>query len=83
MFCMLKNKHTAFISKQLKSWKISCTFNDSKWKMMALSCSKKAIGVIFIPLERKASLNCIIKYVKNNFCNVIMPSEDTKILDFN
>ena len=46
MFCMLKNKHTAFISKQLKSWKISCTFNDSKWKKMALSCSKKAIGVI-------------------------------------
>ena len=39
------------------------------------------VWIVFIPLEQKANLGHIKKY--KNFCNVIMPSEDTKILEFN
>ena len=37
---------------------------------------------VSIPLEKKNG-NQIKKYVKKIFCNAIMPSEDTKILEFN
>ena len=40
--------------------------------------------IFFIPLEQKMNLNHIKPYVKiKDFCNIIMPSEDTKILGFN
>ena len=42
------------------------------------------VWIVFIPLVQKTNFNhlkevCQIK----DFCNVIMPSEDTKILEFN
>ena len=53
---------------KFKSWETDYSSNDSKWRKMTSSCVKKAISII------KRS-----KY----FCNVVMPSEDTKILEFN
>ena len=59
---------------------------------MTLSCSKKAISII----KRKHHgdfycLNClhsfatekILKFKKNDFCNVIMSFKDTKVIEFN
>ena len=40
--------------------------------------------IVFNPLEQKKYLNCIKEIYENtNLCNIIMPSEDTKILEFN
>ena len=42
------------------------------------------VWIVFVPLEQKTSLNCTKKVYENiNFCNVTMPSEDTKLLEFN
>ena len=42
------------------------------------------VWIVFIPLEKKNKLESHKKVCENkNFCNVIMPSEDTKILEFN
>ena len=42
------------------------------------------VQIVFIPLEQKTNLNRIKKFVKAKiFCYVIIPSEDTKILEFN
>ena len=65
---------------------------------MALSCNKKIICIIkrrnvmvivvvaiaFIHFEQKTNLD-LIKTVGENkdFCGVVMPSKDTKILEFN
>ena len=59
---------------------------------MALSCSKQFISII----NRNNCLNCLLSFrtkckveshkivcENDHFCNVIMPSEDTKILEFN
>ena len=65
---------------------------------MALTCSKKSISIIritskhegkfyclitFIASEQKTNLNHTKNYVKNFFSNLVMPSEDAKILEFN
>ena len=43
--------------------------------------------IVFILLEQKANLNLMKKYVKvcenEIFCNLAMPFEDSKILEFN
>ena len=43
--------------------------------------------IVFILLEQKANLNFMKKYVKvcenEIFCNLAMPFEDSKILEFN
>ena len=39
--------------------------------------------IVFIPLEQKTNLNRIKLCENKDFCNVIMPFEDTKILEFN
>ena len=45
---------------------------------------KFIVWTVFIPLEQKNKLNSDKKVCKNkDFCNVIMPSEDIKILKFN
>ena len=63
---------------------------------MALSCSKKTVNIrrnnltvifivwiVFIPLEQK-KLESHKKVCENKyFCVVVMPSEETKILEFN
>ena len=42
------------------------------------------VWVVLIPLEqKKKNLNRIKKLKNKDFCNVIMPSEDTKILKHN
>ena len=41
------------------------------------------VSIAFIPLEQKTNLDTIKEYAKRNFCNLIIPSEDTKILEFN
>ena len=41
------------------------------------------VWVVLIPLEQKKNLNRIKKLKNKDFCNVIMPSEDTKILKHN
>ena len=42
------------------------------------------VWVVFIPLEQKNKLELHKKVCENkNFCNVIMPSEDTKVLKSN
>ena len=68
----IKKIYPAYVSKH--NWKTSFFSNDSKLRRMTLSCSKK-------------KLNCIKLYKKvcekKSFCNVIMPFEDTKILEFN
>ena len=38
--------------------------------------------IVLIPLEQKSNLNLRKKYIKN-FCNVVMSSKETKILEFN
>ena len=45
---ILKNKYISSLhfKTQLKSWKQNHSFNDTKWKRMALSCSKKIICII-------------------------------------
>ena len=40
------------------------------------------ICIVFIPLEQNANMNSIKKYFKNNFFNITMPPEETKILGF-
>ena len=52
---------------------------------MALSCRKKLkkiVVIAFIPLEKKLELHKNI-CVNKDFWNVIMPYEETKILEFN
>ena len=41
------------------------------------------VWVPLISLEQKTNLNRVKKCKNKDFCNVIMPSEDTKILQFN
>ena len=42
------------------------------------------VCIVFIPLDQKANLNRIEKYVENkDFCNLITPFEDTEILEIN
>ena len=45
------------------------------------------VWIVFILLEQKANLSLIKKYVKvcenEIFCNLAMPFEDSKILEFN
>ena len=42
------------------------------------------VWIVFIPLEQKTNLNCIKKICENkDFCNVVLPWEDTNILEFN
>ena len=66
---------------------------------MVISCSKKLsallggvtqkimviliVSIAFIPLEQKTNFNRIKEHVKIKIFNVIMPFEDTKILEFN
>ena len=38
--------------------------------------------MVFIPLEQNTNLNHIKGCENKDFCNVVMPSEDTKILEF-
>ena len=54
MICMLKKKniYPAYISKQLKLWKTSYSYNDSKWRRLTLLCSKK-LSVLLIRLTTK------------------------------
>ena len=52
-------------------------FNDSKWKRMALSC----IILHSFATENKCESHKILCENKM-FCNFVMPSEDTKILEF-
>ena len=43
-----------------------------------------SVWITFILLQQKKNLNCIKKLCENkDFCSVIMPSEDNKILEFN
>ena len=69
-------------------------FNDSKWKKMALTCSKGAISIIkrncfyclsCLHFSRTKNKLDSYKRVRGNkdFCNAVMPSEETKILEFN
>ena len=69
LYAKKENIHPAYVS---KLWKASYSFNAFKWRMMALSCSKKTINIInrntvwtaFILLQQKTNLNLIRKYVK-------------------
>ena len=99
MFCMIKKKNISCLCFKicLKLWKTSCSFNDSKWRGMALSCSKN-INIIkrnsvktrqwfslselsLFFLQRKTNVNLIKKYAKIKI--FVMPPEETKILKFN
>ena len=40
------------------------------------------VSIVFILLQQKTKTNLIKKYVKKDFCNVVIPSEETKILEF-
>ena len=40
------------------------------------------ICIAFIALEQKTNLDCIKVCENKNFCNVIMSSKNTKILEF-
>ena len=81
IFFMLKKKKSCLCFKTyLKSSKTSYFFNDSKWRRKTLSCSKKTISII----NRNNKLELHKKVCKNkDFCNLIMPSEDAEILEFN
>ena len=79
------------------SWKTSYSFNDFKWRKMALSCPKKLSALIRgITSKHFYCLNCFHSFAKEKkleshkkvcenkeFCNVIMPAGDAKILEFN
>ena len=42
------------------------------------------VRIVFIPLQQKTKFSHIKNYVEiKDFCNIVMPSEDTKIIDFN
>ena len=77
--------------------KKSYTFNDTKQRKIALSCSKKPPVLLRGIINGDFyCLNCLHSFRTKNkleshkkvsenkdFCNFIMPSEDTKILEFN
>ena len=59
---------------------------------MVLSCSKKKLSALLRGIRSKNDgnfycLNCLQSFARENkrkdFCNVAMPSEDTKTLEFN
>ena len=93
------NIYPAYISKHNLNHKIKSFFIDSKWREMALSCSKETISIIkrnsfktkliFIfsivstLLEQKTNLNLVKIYENEGSCSVAMPFEYTKILEFN
>ena len=73
-------------------------FNDSKWRRMALSCSKKTINIIkrktskhhrgfyflnCLLFQQRTNMNLIKKFEKKKKKKILMSSEDTKILKFN
>ena len=42
------------------------------------------VQIVFIPLQQKTKFIHIKNYVEiKYFCNIVMPSKDTKIIDFN
>ena len=99
MFCMLKKcillmfqNVTGIMKKEVILLLIA---NRQKWHNLAVKKQsvllrrktwKKVILIVwnvFIPLEQK-NLNGAKWYVKiKDFCNAVMPFEDTKILEFN
>ena len=48
MFCMLKKKNVcpAYVLKHNSSCEKKYSFNESKWRRIALFCSKRTISVI-------------------------------------
>ena len=79
----------------LESRKTSYSYNDFKRRMITLSCSEKTIGIIkrnnnelFLnclhSFRTKTKLESNKKVCENkDFCNIVIPSEDTRILKFN
>ena len=60
---------------------IFCVLKKKKYILLIF---QNIVWVVFIPLKQKTNLNCIKKVHENkDFCNVFMPSQDTKILGFN
>ena len=89
MLGILKRKNISWP----KPWKTTYSFSGSKWrKTMALSCSKSLSGLLngittnhclnsFHKFTTKSKLESHQKLYENkDFSNVIMSSEDTKIL---
>ena len=63
----------------LDSRKTNYSFNDSKWRKMALFCGKKTIGIIKknnIETAQWFSLS-ELPFILEDICKVIIPSEDT------
>ena len=75
-------------------------FNDSRWRRMALSCSKKLTALLRGITSKHHGdfdcLNCLHSFAtekklesrkkvceNKDFCNIIRPSKDAKILEFN
>ena len=83
----------------IELWKTSYSFHDSKWSKMALSICKKLSALLRGTTPKHHSdfycFNCFHSFAtekkesqkrvceNKDFCNVIMPSEDTKILELN
>ena len=65
-----------------QSWKTSYSFNDSKRRRITTMIF--IVWVVFILSQQKTNLNLKKKVCeKKDFCNVVMPSQNTKILEFN
>ena len=74
MFCMLKKKkiYPAYVSKHNSNReKLSYSFNHSKQRKMALSCSKKIIrGIMFKSYGDFYCLNCLHSFRTKNFNHI-------------
>ena len=82
MFCILKrNKiYPAHVSKHNSNREKNYSFNDSKWKGMALSCRKKKHYSFATKNKLESDKNL---FENKDFCNVIMPSVKLKEIFFN
>ena len=93
-----KKEKNIYVSKQYKSWKASYCFNDSEWRKMTLSCSKKLSALLRGNKPKHHDdfycPNCLHSFAieknwtakkamwKQKFCKIIMPSEETNVLEF-
>ena len=68
MFCILKNKKHIVLMYQslIQIVKTSYSFNDSKRRKIALSCSKKTISIINLFLAN-GIISCPLKTPVNQF----------------
>ena len=84
-------KKIAYLGENTEKRSNLCSFNNCSKQIISIIRGKTLkimmifiVWIVFIPLVQKTNFNHLKEVCQNkDFCNVIMPSEDTKILEFN